>query len=277
MQRSPTWVHRMLRAQKALAAVAVMTISTTAAQAAGPEPLPGTISEPAPINRWEVILGAGALYAPEYEGSDEFEAVPVPLVLLRYGRVQVGPDRIGYRVYGADRLSFDLSVGYGGERKPADIDSGYLDGFEKIDASAILSARGGYAFGDAEVYLELDQYLGGTDGLSATLGVDFERQIERLTFSAGASVTVSDDDYMQGYFGVTPEQAAASARGYQPYSAGAGLRRIDLSVGAAYAVTENWQVRGEVGVGTLLGDAQDSPLVFDEVQPNASLFVAYRF
>lgn len=99
------------------------------------------------------------------------------------------------------------------------------------------------------------------------MGLDYERQIERLTFSAGASVIVADDDYMQGYFGVTPEQAAASARAYQSYSAGAGLRRIDLTIGAAYAVTENWQVRGELGVGRLLGDAQDSPLVFDEVQP----------
>ena len=33
---------------------------------------------------WQVMLGAGAIYAPDYEGSDEFEIQPFPFISVEY-------------------------------------------------------------------------------------------------------------------------------------------------------------------------------------------------
>jgi len=80
---------------------------------------------------------------------------------------------------------------------------------------------------------------------------------------------------MQAYFGVTPEQSARS--GLARYDAGAGLKRADFSISATYMLDESWMVRGEAGVGVLLGDAADSPVVLEKIQPSGMLLVGYRF
>ncbi|MFN3400923.1 MAG: MipA/OmpV family protein, partial [Ferrovibrio sp.] len=33
---------------------------------------------------WEIRIGAGALYQPEYEGSDDYEVSPLPLLMINY-------------------------------------------------------------------------------------------------------------------------------------------------------------------------------------------------
>jgi len=42
-------------------------------------------------------------------------------------------------------------------------------------------------------------------------------------------------------------------------------------------MTETWSVTGAAGAGFLLGDAKDSPIVKDDIQPFAMLGVGYRF
>lgn len=254
----------------------------TAAQAGGPLTYP-LESQPMPIPspvvtapRWDVTLGAGVTYKPDYEGSDEMEASPFPYVSLRYGRVSVGPDSLGVEAWKNDRASFGIALGYGGGRDPEDIDSGALDGLEKIDDTAIFEATFDYGLGPADLFVGLEKYLGESDGTSLTFGVRREADVsDRLTLSASASATVSDDDYMEHYFGVSPAQSAAS--GYGAYDAGAGLRRVDVAFGATYGLSDRWMLRGEVGVGKLLGDAKDSPIVLDDVQPKAMLAVGMRF
>ena len=39
----------------------------------------------------------------------------------------------------------------------------------------------------------------------------------------------------------------------------------------------NWLLRGAAGVGVLTGDAADSPVVEEKVQPKLSLALGYRF
>lgn len=79
---------------------------------------------------------------------------------------------------------------------------------------------------------------------------------------------------MASYFGVTSEQSARS--GLRQYDAGAGLKRFDVDASFTYMATENWLIRGQAGVGFLTGDAADSPVVQDDVQPSAMLMVGYK-
>ncbi len=257
-------------------------IAGTAAQAAGPIPTPiepavttpSWTPEPAP--EWEVMLGGGAIYEPDYEGSDEMELKPLPFISLGYGRFSIGPDKIGVSAWEGERASLGLSLGYGGGRDPDDIDSGALDGFAEIDDAALLGLEFDYDLGSVKTFVGIERYLGESDGTSLELGLRRETMVsERLMFSASASATVSDSNYMETYFGVA--QADALASGYGAYEAGAGLRRLDVSFNAIYALREDWTLIGEVGFGKLIGDAADSPIVLDDVQPNALLALAFRF
>jgi outer membrane scaffolding protein for murein synthesis (MipA/OmpV family) len=42
-------------------------------------------------------------------------------------------------------------------------------------------------------------------------------------------------------------------------------------------MTESWMITGAAGTGFLLGDAKDSPIVKDDIQPFTMLAVGYRF
>jgi outer membrane scaffolding protein for murein synthesis (MipA/OmpV family) len=80
---------------------------------------------------------------------------------------------------------------------------------------------------------------------------------------------------MESYFGITSAQSASS--GLAEYDAKAGIMRVDVKASVTYMMTENWLVTGAAGAGFLLGDAKDSPVVKDDVQPFGMLGVAYRF
>ncbi len=98
---------------------------------------------------------------------------------------------------------------------------------------------------------------------------------ERFIFSADVSGTWVDDNHMESYFGVTSIQSARS--GLTEYEAKAGIKRVDLKGSVTYMMTETWSVTGAAGAGFLLGDAKDSPIVKDDIQPFAMLGVGYRF
>jgi len=267
---------------KTISIVAGFMIAGTMAQAAGPANFRPEATKAilppitAPVARWEVILGAGAVYKPIYEGSDEMDISPFPFLSLRYGKVSFGPDGLGLKAWSTDQASLGIYLGYGGGRDPQDVDSGALDGFEKIDDAAILGGEFNYTTGIADVFVGLEKYLGKSDGTSLELGLRRKAEIsDRLSVFASGSATISDNNYMDRYFGVTARDASAS--GYQVYEAGAGLRRVDISVGGTYVPQEQWMLRGEIGVGKLLGDANDSPIVLDDIQPGAMLAVGFRF
>ena len=90
-----------------------------------------------------------------------------------------------------------------------------------------------------------------------------------------ASATFADNNYMDAYFGVNASQSARS--GLPEYEAKAGLKRVDLKASVTYMFNENWLVTGAAGAGLLMGDAKDSPIVKDDIQPFAMLGLSYRF
>jgi outer membrane protein len=168
------------------------------------------------LHDWKLTVGAGAVYMPEYEGSDEFEIIPLPIISAEFGdRVSVDITGVTVDLYEANGFRAGLKAGYDLGRKEDDSD--YLRGLGDIDAGGIIGGIISYEVGPFEAYAELDKTIGGSDGLTGTVG----------------SIT--------------------------------------------YMMTENWLVTGAAGAGFLIGDAKNSPIVKDDVQPFAMLGVAYRF
>lgn len=111
--------------------------------------------------------------------------------------------------------------------------------------------------------------------MTGTFGAKVSHRYEQFIFSADVSGTWADDKHMESYFGVTSIQSTQS--GLAEHEAKAGVKRVDLKGSITYIMTENWSVTGAGGAGFLLGDAKDSPIVKDDVQPFAMLGVGYRF
>ncbi|WP_428030544.1 MipA/OmpV family protein [Ancylobacter sp.] len=226
------------------------------------------------LAEWNVVLGGGVLVAPKYEGSDEVDFQPVPFITASLGEhVTIDPRGVSVNIHSLGDLTLSGQFGYDTGRKQSDSD--HLRGLGDIDMGGVVGATLTYERGGAEIYGSLERIIGGSDGTQATLGFKLAHNVDQFRFSLGVSTTWADEDYMQAYFGVTAVQSALS--GLRRYDIGAGFKRVDLELAATYAFTEHWLVRGELGLGYLLGDVADSPVVQEAFQPSVMLLVGYRF
>ncbi|WP_271898935.1 MipA/OmpV family protein [Candidatus Phyllobacterium onerii] len=229
------------------------------------------------LHDWELTVGGGAIYEPSFEGSDKMEVSPIPFVSAKlFDRLTIDPTGLELDAYRHGPFTFGLLVGYDTGRSEDDGDHGYLDGLGDVDFGVNVGAKAAVEYGPAEFYGTINKTIGGSDGLRGKFGVEVTQPLsQRFIVGLDASVTVADENYMDSYFSVSSNQAAKSR--FKEYKADAGFQRADFSLTATYLVTENWAVRGKAGVGLLLGDAADSPIVQTKTQPEFGLFVAYRF
>ncbi|MGF9567817.1 MipA/OmpV family protein [Neorhizobium sp. JUb45] len=228
-----------------------------------------------PQRNWSLIVGAGGIYEPEYEGSDKLEVSPVPFIVFNYGDwLEIDPRGVTVTAIQHDGFKLSAKVGYESGRDQDDADR--LRGLGDIDFAATVGAKASYEWNGFEFYAAVDQTIDGSESLIGTFGAEYQAPVtERLILGAGVEAVVANDRHMESYFGVNAAQAASS--GLPEYKAEAGLKRVNVSASAIYMLSENWLVRGEAGVGVLTGDAADSPIVEEKVQPSASLFVGYKF
>jgi MipA family protein len=242
-----------------------------------PEPAfdQGRFDNRAATQNWSLIVGAGGIYRPEYEGSDELALSPVPVVLFTYGEwLKIDPRGISVRALEHNGFSLSGKIGYEMGRDEDDADR--LNGLGDIDSAATVGARAAYTWSGVELYAELDQTIDGSESLIGAFGLEYSAPItDRLILGAGAEAIVANESHMQAYFGVNAAQSANS--GLPEYDAEAGLKRVNIKATATYLLTQNWLMRGEVGLGILTGDAADSPVVEEKLQPTASVFVGYKF
>ena len=227
----------------------------------------------------QVTVGVGAVYLPELEGSDGFEIQPFPIVSAHFGdRVHLGMEGLVVDVW--EYNGFSVAAKGGVEMGRKEDDSGYRRGLGDVDMGGVGGALLTYENGPFEVYALLRTTLGGSEGLTGTVGAKASYQYERFAFSAEVSGTGADSKHMQSYFAVSSAQSARS--NLSEYDAGAGFKRVDLKGSVTYKWTD-WLVTGAAGAagaagaGLLLGDAKDSPIVKDDIQPFAMLGVGYQF
>lgn len=273
---SQSWTGAILRRSKPFAgAVALAALAM---------PAGGAAAEP-PAKTWDIRLGAGVAYQPDYEGSDDYDIEPLPFATVSYrdlvflrgpmlganlltyygpgevGKFQAGP-LIRYR-FGRDEDDNDALRGLG------DVDG-------SIEVGGFVSFDSGPWSAGVTLFQDVS---GGHEGLTAELEAGYGVPLgDSLRLAAGLSATWASDDYMQSFFGVSAVQAQRS--GLRRHEAEAGFKNVGLALSLDYAVTESWSVTARVGYERLLGDAADSPIVEDEGSANqlgTALFVSYRF
>lgn len=220
-----------------------------------------------------LVLGAGALVQPSWEGSDEIVFSPWPIVSLEY--LSLGRFTLG----GGPARAFSLrpSFGFRGERD--DTEDARLNGIGDVDPAFELGAAASVRYGYFLANLAVRRGFGGHDGFVGEASAEIVIEpTDRWSFAFGPEVTFADDEYMDTYFGVSAAQAAAS--GLTPFNAGAGFKSAGLIARSRYALTDAWTLHAKASWHHLLGDAADSPIIKaagNENQFMAGVGLSYRF
>lgn len=225
--------------------------------------------------RWTAGLGAGA--APDYEGGDDYEAVPIPVFRAQKGH------RFGelFGLHATSNLldhpnwrigpSLNFRQGYG------DVDNDRVDRLTDRGGSAELGVKGGYVIGldrqvraDSTLDLALEflhDVSSGHEGLVLTPSATFATPLSsRWKLETGVETSYASGNYMSHYFGVNAAEAANS--GLQNYDADASFKDVALKLGVGYEVTDHWNLNLLGEYKRMLGDAEDSPVVDDEGDEN---------
>jgi MipA family protein len=230
---------------------------------------------------WQFMVGAGGLYSPDYEGSDDYEFRALPYLSVKYQdwlSFSV-PEGLKVALLREDGFRAGLLAGYRFDRDAGDNIA--LAGWGDVDGAFELGGFAEYRSGPFSVELDLRQDVSGAhEGLIGKLSARYSTRLGPVMISAGPQVTWADDNYTQTYFGITPAQAAAATLWYAPYAADGGIKDYGLSAVVIVPLDDQWSVTGLFSVSQLTGDAADSPIVSmqgDETQFTAGVFVAYRF
>lgn len=238
-------------------------------------PTPGGEAGLLDLNSWSFTVGGLALVHPTYEGSDSMGVMPFPLLSAQY-KDRFTLDSRGASATVFNRGPFTLRAMAGFDMGRAEDDDDHLNGLGDIGMAAVLGMGAQVELGPAELRAEVRRTLGGDNGFTGELGTSVKHALTpSLMLEGDGSLTFADSNHMESYFGVDAGQSARS--GLSQYTPDPGLKRLDLKIAATYSVTNNWFVRGEAGLGLLVGDAADSPIVRQTLQPSTMLGVGYRF
>jgi len=255
-----------------------------------------------------LMLGLGAGYGAEYEGSDKTETTALPLINWEWQRdescaggfglhrASAGVEGVGAAFWCAGRAAVTANAGYDTGRDSGDSD--YLRGLPDVDGGASIGM--GFQFGDEDE--------GGEDWQQQEGGIGFSLNVASVDSDLVASAEVSyplfgflegsfgvnyaDKGRMQKYFGVIGNDnsdmagtkmgecavVAANNGSYKDMDycseIGGGIQSYTVSletfIPLPFGGGESWAVNVGVDHSVLTGDAADSPLVRDKSSTEVS-------
>lgn len=240
---------------------------------------------------WGLIVGAGALSSPTYEGDDSSRVSILPNIQVTYGdrffaSVQEG---IGYRVINDDALRAGpiLRVKFSRDEngdQPFAIngdDTADLIGLGDVDTSLEAGGFLDYEIDALTFSAEARKAFTGHDGFVADLGVKWSGRDflfgPPIIWSVGPRARLVDDSYNSAYFSVNAAQSVAS--GLPQFDAGGGLHSYGLGATAIIPLNDAWTAVVVAGYDRLTEDAADNPLVAlrgSADQASLGVFLSYK-
>ncbi|WP_137181358.1 MipA/OmpV family protein [Roseomonas sp. AR75] len=229
-------------------------------------------------DRWRVGLGVGALFSPDYLGSNDFIVRPLASPDIR------SPNDtffLSFRDGLGTTLLRDGGFSAGLVLKPRfgrdQDDNPALAGMGDIGISGEGGAFVSYGTREWLARGEVRQAFGGYSGVVAEARLDrIFRPRQDLILSAGPRLSWGNSGFAEAWFGVDPSQSQTS--GYAVFTPN-DYWFAALAGGATYVINDRWALIAFGEVGRILGDSADSPLVQrgSATQGVVGLTVAYRF
>ena len=223
-----------------------------------------------------VRVGAIALNAPGYQGSDEQKSSVVPGIFLQASNgLFADPfNGVGYVFEPAGNLIYGIRANIDTGRSVEDA----LPGFEKIKARLNPGVFANYNVNEQlTLKSALRTGLGdGGDGSLLNLGATYKLyNANFVSVNLNASVKFGSSSYMQSYFGVSPAQSAAS--GLAAYQPAAGLAMAQVGLTGGFPISREIYIISSLSMQRLMGDAANSPIVKKMTQPAAFVGAVYSF
>ncbi|WP_034944305.1 MipA/OmpV family protein [Erwinia oleae] len=225
---------------------------------------------------YNASVGLGAAWVPYYSGADKYHISPVPQAQLFNGRLRLQGDELSVVLPLTDDVSIGPVVGYSSGRDSSDVSA--LNGLEDIDSTVLYGAFLRWQPGRFNATLK---YLAAGDsdqGASATLSVGYDiYRDEQQKLTLGVSGMWNSSDYMQSWYGITPQQSASSERHYSVYTPSSGFSKITPGLSWQYQLSPHWRVNSALGWGILINDAKESPLAEKSSNAMGMVGLNYQF
>jgi outer membrane protein len=225
---------------------------------------------------WRFALGGGASYAPRYEGAEAYRLRFMPLLDASYsnGKFFISLLRgIGYNFSDAKDVQYGVRLTPGHSRRQSA--DPHLNGMGDIGFTPEAGLFYNQRF--APWYIS-SGITTGSHGTHAELGggIGFPLSAaDRLRL--GVNFNWGDARYNQTYFGVTPEQAAASGNVLTAYNAGAGIKDYAVTANWLHNYDKKWFSTAGISFKWLTGSAQQSPLTQRSSMASLNYLMGYRF
>jgi outer membrane scaffolding protein for murein synthesis (MipA/OmpV family) len=220
---------------------------------------------------------------PQYEGSDDYEAMPLFAGSFSKGNLYMGFEdgTLRANILDDDNYEFGPLVSFATGRE-ADIDNTAVAALGSIDAATELGAFAAYSWPlsagsrmriGGEYLLDVSDVYGGWRG-GFSLG--YSRAIApRWSLNVDTSLRLVSDDYADTFFSVSSSGSGAS--GLDQYHAQGGVDDFGVTLVIGYQLSDNLGLFGVAAFQRLLGDAADSPIVANPDQATLGVGIAYLY
>ncbi len=220
----------------------------------------------------------GGSYGPGYPGDPNSEAA----LDLRFGFLSYRSSTFNYGEVedtGADPFARSngpvagLAFGFQAARKASDYPE--LDGLNDIDTSIEVGFGVGYRWTNVEVLAAARYGLTGHQSfVGDVIAYYVARPADKLTVRVGPRIELASDKFARTYFGVTEDEAAASA--FSAFAPSGGISRAGLEVIATYEMADDWWLEFRANWDRFMGDAADSPIVQQGSREQAKIRLGVR-
>ncbi|WP_159832107.1 MipA/OmpV family protein [Novosphingobium sp. TCA1] len=220
-----------------------------------------------------VTIGAGATVLPTFEGSDSTRVLPLPVIDIRQGIFVANTySGIGVSVPVTDEINMGAGAVFVLGYRQKDVPTG----IERIKNAAGIRANATIRKWGFVSTVGVTKVLGGTKGTVADAVISYPVRLDdHLTIVPGLGTTWADSKYNDRYFGISPEEAAAS--GLSRFSPGSGFKDVTFNLVANYRLSPRWNLSVGGSAIRVVGDVSDSPLVQDKLNASGFASISYTF
>lgn len=230
------------------------------------------------------VVGALALYRPEYLGGEDYELTALPFLDLQYNQYFLNPiNGAGVGIRPVKALTIGLGLGYAFGRDEDDGDR--LEGLDDIDGGAKLNFFADYKFrvenlggllnAGYTLGLSVDHQISGSNtGVSGDISLSrSDRLGERFLLINGVSANFGSASFQEAWFGISERQSLNS--GLPAYDSDDSFHAAGVSSRLLYFITRELNLITAISYQQLIGDAGDSPVVESQDQISYQLGFSY--
>jgi len=223
-----------------------------------------------------IAVGAGVLYGPSYDGSDDYVITPAPIVQGNVGGIAINPRPAGFALDFIQKPEEGVGFSLGPSvrlrsNRAVKIADPVVEELGKLDRALEIGPTAGITIpkvlhGYDSLAFSVDvrwDVLGAHNGMVVAPSVTYFTPLSR-----GAAVAVSidaergDASFMDYYYSVSPADAAVS--GLTQFDAGSGFTRAGISLLGGVDLNGDLTDGGfslvfMSGYSRMLGDAKRSP------------------